>query len=307
MIWFPLALVSAAATSLVGIIDKVLVERYLRDNWSYPLLTAAFLGMYAVILLATRAYLGLLRVPSGPALVVALLPGLLQYIASFFYVRALLQTDAAVVAALNQTGPLFSVLWGWLFFGDVFGPYSYIGILVIVLCSVLLSMEQASTTSRHRLNSALLLIMIGAALRTLGDVGVKTTLSSQDYWNTFGLSRAMLLPISVSLLFHPDYRRLLARSIRANGYVLLPGIAALELFVTVPILLGVAAYARGPLALVASILYTTPLFVLVFTVLLNRLHPGLVPERTGRRSLLERATLTTGILAGAMMLRVLRA
>ena len=149
MSWFWLAVLSAVFTSIVAIVDKIVVERYLRDRWSFPFFIAAFLGLYAVGLLAVRGALGLFRLPPAPVLAVALLPGVLHYLSSVLYTRTLLLTDAATVAAVTQTTPLFAVIWGWLFFGELFGPLNYLGIVLSVVCSALLSGEQFTAYSSH--------------------------------------------------------------------------------------------------------------------------------------------------------------
>jgi len=300
--WFWLAVLTAIFTSIVSVVDKIVVERFLRDRWSFPFFIAAFLGVYAVGLLALRGALGLFRLPPAPVLAVALLPGVLHYVSSVFYTRALLLTDAATVAAITQTAPLFAVIMGWLFFGELFGPLHYLGIVLSVACSALLSAEQ-TPEARRVLNPVLLMILASAALRSLGDLFVKVTLQGQNYWNTFALSRAALLPITALLLLNRDYRRLLAGSLRANGLVLLPGMAVLELLAIVPVLLSTVAYARGPLGPVSTIRYTTPLFVLGLTVALNRVQPNFVPHDSGSRNLLRRVVLTVGILAGVIMIR----
>jgi uncharacterized membrane protein len=301
MTWFWLALLSAACASVVSIIDKIVVERYLHSQWSFPFFISAFLGMYAVGLLVVRASLGLFRLPDAPVLMVSLLPGVLHYAAAVLYARALLHTDAATVAAVNQTAPLFSIIWGWLFFSEFFGPLSYVGILVSVLGCTLLSMEQAPHAKRT-VNPVLFVMIGGAVFRSLGDLFVKVTLSTEDYWNTFGLSRAVLVPITALLLAHREHRQLIGQTLRTRGTVLLPSIAALELLAVVPLLLSTVAYGRGPLALVSAVRYTTPIFVLGLTFMLNRLWPDLVPDRPGNH-LLRRLALTVAILAGVMMLR----
>ena len=303
MTWFGLSVLSAILTSFVSVIDKIVVERYLRDHWSFPFFTSAFLGIYAVALVSVRASLGLFRPPPAPILALGLLPGILQYVASVLYTRALLQTDAATVAAINQTAPLFSVLWGWAVFGDVFGPLGYLGVVLSVVCSAWLAGEQSPHGGRA-LNPVLLITVAGAMVRSLGDLFVKVTLTSQDYWNTFGLSRMALLPITLLLLLNRDQRLLVGHAIRLNGPRLLPAMAALELLAVVPLVLSTVAYARGPLALVSAVRYTTPLFVLLLTVLLNGLRAGLVPDQAAAGSPLRRAGLTAGILAGVLMLRV---
>ncbi len=302
MSWFSLALSSAVSNSLVNIVDKIVVERYLRDRWSFPFFIAAFLGAYAVGLLAVRGALGLFRIPPAAALAVALLPGVLHYLSAILYTRALLQTDAATVAAITQTTPLFAVVWGWLVFGERFGPVSYLAIGLSVGCSALLSADQAPSP-RRTVNPVLLMTLASAMLRSLGDLFVKVTLGGQDAWNTFALSRAALLPITALLLVNREHRRLVARALRAQGPGLLPGMAALELLAILPLLLSTVAYALGPLGPVSAIRYTTPLFVLGMTGLLNRLRPGLVPEQDGRSSLPRRVMLTVGVLTGVVMLR----
>ncbi len=302
MSWFSLAVLAAIFTSAVNIVDKIVVERYLRDRWSFPFFIAAFLGVYAVGLLAVRGAMGLFRIPPASVLVVALLPGVLHYLSSVLYTRTLLLTDAATVAAITQTTPLFAVIWGWMFFGELFGPLNYLGIVLSVVCSALLSGEQAPQV-RRALNPVLLMTLAAAMIRSLGDLFVKVTLSGQDYWNTFALSRAALLPIAALLLLNRDYRLLVARALRAQGPVLLPGMAALELLALVPVLLSTIAYARGPLGPVSTVRYTTPLFVLGLTALLNWAWPNFVPDESGRSTFFRRAALTVGILAGVAMIR----
>lgn len=303
MSWFWLAVLSAVFTSIVAIVDKIVVERYLRDRWSFPFFIAAFLGLYAVGLLAIRGALGLFRLPPAPVLAVALLPGVLHYLSSVLYTRTLLLTDAATVAAITQTTPLFAVIWGWIFFGELFGPLNYLGIILSVVCSALLSGEQSPHT-RRALNPVLLMTLASAMARSLGDLFVKVTLGGQDYWNTFALSRVALLPITVLLLLNRDHRRLIFRALRTQGPKLLPGMAALELLAIVPLVLSTIAYARGPLGPVSTIRYTTPLLVLGLTALANWMRPQFVPDDSGQRSLFYRVALTVGILAGVALIGV---
>lgn len=302
MSWFWLAVLTAVFTSIVSIVDKIVVERFLRDRWSFPFFIAAFLGAYAIGLLVVRGTLGLFRLPPAPVLAVALLPGVLHYVSSVLYTRTLLLTDAATVAAITQTAPLFAVILGWLFFGELFGPLNYLGIVLSVVCSALLSAGQ-TPAARRVLNPVLMMTLGSAVLRSLGDLFVKVTLQGQDYWNTFALSRAALLPITALLLLNREYRRLLAGSLRANGRALLPGMAVLELLAIAPLLLSTVAYARGPLGPVSAIRYTTPLFVLGLTVALNRGRRNFVPDDSGSRDLLRRVVLTVGILAGVILIR----
>jgi len=303
MTWLSLALVTAGIQSLVAIADKVVIERYFRDAWSFTFLVSAFLGLYSIIILVVRALSGQFTFPSLLVLLVGLLPGVLQFIGSFFYTRALLRADAATVSAFNQTVPIFALVWGWIFFGNVFGILSYLGIATIVICCALLGLEQSAASKRLRLNPAVGFVLLGALMRSLADLFIRLTLNGQDYWNTFALSRAALLPIALLMLTVPGYRKILGAHIRAHGVRVFPAMGIYEALAMLPLLLSVIAYAEGPFALVSTILYSTPSFVLLFTILINSRFPGLVPVRPGQPGTLQRATLLGGVLVGILLLR----
>ena len=254
--------------------------------------------------MVVRSSLGLFHLPPLSILAIALLPGVLHFAASLFYTRALQRTDASTVSAINQTVPLFAVLWGWIFFGNVFLPINYLGIVIVVVSCALLGMEQGPGDKHLRISPAVWLILMGALLRSLSDLFIKMTLNDQDYWNTFGLSRAVLLPISIATLFLPGYRKIIFGSVRLNGLRVIPGIGLLEVVAMIPQLLAVIAYGLGPLGLVSTIIYSTPFFVLVFTRVLNVVRPGLVPVKAGAQSLARQMVLIAGVLVGVLLLRI---
>lgn len=303
MTWLPIALVTAAMTALINLTDKIVIERYFRDAWTFTFFVSTFLGIYCLLILLVRGALGQFRIPSFPILLIALLPGLLFFLSSYFYTRAMLRADAATIAAVGQTVPLFALLWGWIFFGDVFGIWSYIGLGLIVVCCAVLGMEQAPGSGRFQLNPAVWLVVIVAILRSIADLSIKLTLNDQDFWNTFALSRAVLLPISILMLLTPAYRRILQGHLKTHGWTIVPAMALFEVIAMIPLMLGVLAYSLGPLALVSALLYSTPLFVLIFTTLINRTKPGLVPERPGQMGLPVRFLMIGGVLVGVLLLR----
>jgi hypothetical protein len=198
-------------------------------------------------------------------LAVALLPGVLQYASSVLYTRTLLLTDAATVAAITQTTPLFAVLWGWMVFGERFTLPTYAGIVLSVGCSALLSGERGRGARRFFLSPVLLMTLAAAVVRSLGDLFVKVTLGAEDYWNTFALSRAALLPLTLLLLLDPTHRRLVGAAVRGQGLRLPAAMAGLEA--------------------------------------LNRLRPALVPDESAGIPMRHRTALTLGILAGVVLIR----
>jgi hypothetical protein len=113
-----------------------------------------------------------------------------------------------------------------------------------------------------------------------------------------------LLPISIVTLLHPGYRKAIVGSVRINGLKVVPAIGLLEVVAMIPQLLGVIAYGLGPLALVSTIIYSTPFFVLIFTRALNILRPGLVPVKATAQSFGRQLVLILGVLVGVILLRI---
>jgi len=290
-------------TALINLTDKIVIERYFRDAWTFTFFVSTFLGIYCLLILMVRGALGQFQIPSPPILLIALLPGLLFFLSSYLYTRAMLRADAATISAVNQTVPLFALLWGWIFFGDVFGIWNYVAVGLIVVCCAVLGMEQAPGSRRLQLNPAVWLVVLVALLRSISDLAIKLTLSDQDFWNTFALSRVVLLPFAIGMLLTPSYRSILKGHLNMHGPVIIPAMAVFEVIAMIPLVLSVLAYSLGPLALVSALLYSTPLIVLLFTTLINRMKPGTVPERPGQMSLAVRFVLIGGILVGVLLLR----
>ncbi len=303
MSWLPYAALAAALTSVIAILDKVLLERLFRDGWSYIFLVSVFNGLYAWIVLVVRLLQG--KLPPVPwwVFVVAVLPGLLGFIGGYFHTQALLRTDAAVVSALNQIVPFFALLWSVWLLGDSFAPQQYLGVAVVVLCCALLGLERDAGSTRHRLNVAVWWVLVAALLRSVGDLAVKLTLASQDVWGTYGLGRLVLLPIASLMLTNRHYRLCVTRRLRSNGTQVVLAMAGLELLAFVAQWLGIFSYSRGPLPLVSSILHLTPVFVLAITWGLNGLKAGLIPERANGQNRWTQLMLVSGVVLGAWLLR----
>lgn len=302
MTWLSLALLAAGIESCIGVIDKVLIERCFRDAWTFTFFVSLFLGGYSACILLVRGSIGQFHVPPWPILVIGVLPGVFMFLSSLFYSRSLLRADASTVAAINQTVPVFALIWGGAFFGNWFTPLTYLGVGLVVVCCALLGMAQAPGEHHLRLDPVVGLILVGALLRSLADLSIKLTLTGTDYWNALGMSRSVQVVIAMIMLATPSYRRILRHGLKLNGRRIIVKMAAYEGFVMVPLLLSVMAYSQGPLALVSAILYSKPFFVLLLTFFLNRLRPGLVPERASGQSLFRRGALILGVVSGVVML-----
>jgi bacterial/archaeal transporter family protein len=127
MDWLILSLTAAALWGGASIVDKVIVEKHLPS----PVLCAFFMGAYG---LASALVVGLaapIHFDSPGAVLLACLSGLLYLGYILLYFAALSHGDTAVVVALGQLTPLFAAFWDYLILGQVFGPITYLGVIVV--------------------------------------------------------------------------------------------------------------------------------------------------------------------------------
>lgn len=308
--WLALGLGSTGLHASISVADKVILERYLNSNWAYPFFTALFLGLYCLGILVVRLALDLFHPPSLLAVGLALLPGLLHYAAALVSVQALRQADASTVAGIAQIGPIFSVLWGALFFNEQFAALNYAGIGLLVTGAGLLAWERpvdvltrnGGQRSHGHFSQALRLILVSALLRSLSDLFTKVAVTDLAFWDAFALSRLGMLVPALLLFLNPVVREAVVRPARGSGLRVIGIVAVIEVLALVNLLLITAAYDRGPLALVSASQSTVPLFILVLTGLVNHRRPGLVPVKGNGQSGWMNLILCAAIVLGVFLM-----
>jgi uncharacterized membrane protein len=306
MHWFLLGISSAFLMAAVTVTDKVLLERYFKGNWAYPFYTALFLGLYCLGILITRIALGHFYSPSIQTTLLALLPGLLHYAAALVFTRAMWKADASTVAGISQINPLFALIWGAMFLGDVLSLVNFFSVVLLVACAVLLAWQKPDSAVRGiQLNQAALgFVLFGAFLRSLSDLFLKFALTDLPFWDAFALSRlGMILP-ALSFLFRTSINIEVRRPIVENGWKVIALVGGLEIVALVNMLLLTAAFATGPFALVSTTQSLAPLFIVLLTGLVNTVFVGLVPVRDTSLKTWHKLFLGFGCLVGVYLLAV---
>ena len=285
MTWLELGIIGTALGASINIIDKIIIERYYKDIWTYPFFMAFFLGIYSLILFSVRFSLRLLHFPAFPTALIIFLPGLIHYLTATLNTKAYMLANASTVSAINQVRPIFVLIWGTIVFGDFFLPVNYIGILLIVFCTIILSLERSASQQEKnknffQLNPAYLYVLIAAFISSISDLIIKFSLSDMAFWDVFALSRVtLLIPCTITFL-HPKSGKKIINSVKKTGIKFLYIVGLVEIGAMVGLLLLVLAFDRGSMALVSSTQATGPLFVLIFTLLLNKKRPGIVPSHS---------------------------
>ena len=137
MIWLPFALLAPLSWAIVNIIDKVLVEEFIKDARTIVIIE----GFLAFVVAIGVLFFGSITPPPLPNIIALLIAGFIYYSSTIFYYRAMMQVDPAIISIFLQTMPIFTTIWGVLLFEEIYGAIVYSGILLMVVGSIVASLQ----------------------------------------------------------------------------------------------------------------------------------------------------------------------
>lgn len=303
MSWLFFALFSTILFGLISTIDKIVLERYFNNHWAYPFYTGLTTGLACLILLVVRLRMGLFSSAPTLTIIIATLPGLIFFFSALLFTRALLGADVSTVFGLSQINPVFVLLWDTVFWGSIFLPINYLGILIVIVCAMFLAWEQPEESIKAlRYNHVTGLVLLGTLIRSISDAFLKVAVTDFLFWDAFALSRiGMILPI-IYFLLNPRIRFQVFQPIKNNGMKVVYYVLIIQAVAITNLITFTRAFSLGPLALVSATQSTAPVFILFFTQLINVFSPGLVPTRDKTFKMPVRLLICLGLFVGIWFL-----
>lgn len=226
--------------------------------------------------------------------------GVLHAFSILLYLQALDMDEASIVVPIFQTIPIFGFIFGYLILGEVLTPYQMFGALLVVLFSVLLTLELDKEKGVRFKKKVLLLMFASSALLALVDTLFK--LGAEDkgsvvgalFWENVGL-----LIFGIVLLFAPTYRKSFNALLKHNFKTIFSlNIVSEGLTVIGNVMLRYALM-LAPIALVMTIGSIQPLYVFALGILLTLFFPRISKENMSRHSLIQKTVSILFIALGA--------
>lgn len=279
--------------------DKYLVERYFKQTSVAVLLV--FTALTGLVLLPLISWFrpDVVALPLGSILVIGF-SGLLYMGALFFYLQALQQEEASVVAPFFQASPLFAYALGYLVLGEALTQRQLLGGACIVGGSLLLSIRRRGGA---QIKARLVLLMLACALSlALASLIFKIFAVRDEFWTTAFWTFAGQALFGAVILAIGTYRRQFIVLLRSNTAALL-GINAANELINLGGGLG-ARYALtlAPLSLVQAITSTTTLFVFLFGIALSLFFPALGREELQAGELAKKGVSALLVSLGVLLI-----
>ena len=297
-IW--VALLSASTLGMVTVLDKRLA------SYNLPSLSSFYVGVAFSLFLYGTVGLVVTGIPAGAPLLAMVSAGVSGLcwggaLAMMFWGYKL--EEASRASAIIHTFPVWVAILGVVFLGETLSGGQWAAILVVVAGACVISMWGTQGGMAIRLNRALPILLGASGFTALGLVSGKYALDALPIWFVFSL-RNYGMAIVLGSLWRPGAVGELVTAIKDWRTLLILFLAEFAL-APLAVWFNVAAISLGPVALVATVTATRPLFVFLYGTLLSTKAFPLLEEPLDVRVLgmkLAATVMVVGGIAGLNML-----
>jgi drug/metabolite transporter (DMT)-like permease len=299
MNWLYFALFGPVLWAVSTHLDKYLVERYFKKT-------------NVIVLLVFTALMGLVLMPviaifqpnvlHRDALSIALmsLSGLLYMGAITFYLRALQDHEASVVAPFFQASPVFGYALAYLVLGEKLSGLQLLGGSLIVGGVLFVSIGNGAKREHFEWRLAALMLACGFVL-SLSTLIFKAFAVRDEFWATTFWMFAGEAIFGAGFLCVASYRTQFLELLRSNGKALIAINASNELINLGGGLSNRYALLFAPLSIVQAIGSTTTLFVFAIGIALTLLFPMLGRENLSPREIASKGIAAVLVAAGVAL------
>lgn len=302
MNWFYIALIGPIIWAAENYIDKYLLQKYFKEGGVggllifsslISLLILPFIFMFAPDVLAISNF----------NKIIIIFESVLSIFAFLLYLYALEKEETSMVVPIFQTIPMFFLILGFIFLGEVISGRQLFGILLIISAAVALSLELAE---KVRLKSNILFLMLAASFLIAASgtifkfVAIEAGFWATSFWNYVGFA---LMGI-IFLMFVKKYRDEFFKVFEKGS----KGIFALNLLNEI-LDVGAGLIFRfatllAPIALVQAVNGFQPFFVFFYGSLITLLFPGIIKENLTKRHIAHKLISIIVLFIGTYLIAV---
>ena len=293
MDWVLLALVSAAAFTVVTIVQKRTLDRHIRGVVPFNAVAAFIQVSMALVLLSLSPpdwYSGAVLLMVGVGAVQAFMWLLQGYAINR-------EADVSRIVPVLDSFPLFVLIIAVVFLGEVLTPVKWVAVLTVIAGVVLASWHQALPGERVRLNRSLLAIFgatLGMALLT---ISFKVASADLSLMQMAGLSWLFAAPIHFISARVTHSGSEIRRVLRSRPALSMIGVTQIGMMIA--LFSGLAAVTIGPVSLATAIMGTRPVMLVLWAVAsgisFKRATSGAGPQRSMRTRLASASLVTLGV------------
>lgn len=294
-----ISILAYALNAGATIVDKILLVKTIPTPLVY-VFYINLLGLLAIFLLP----FGVILNPN--AIVLAVISGVVFVAALYFYFSALKVGEASVVAPIaGSLNPLFSLILGSIFLGQLFSNQQYLAFFVIILGTGVLTFNL--WFSKVSFNKQLIAMVIAGFCFAVSYLFLKESYLLSNFLTGLVFNRLGGASVVLSFLLFPSFRRqIFASNIKAHHFANKTSIFLMFgqlMGGTSGLLLNYAISLANP-ALVNSLFGVQYLVILITALLLGRKKHNILEEHVSGGVLFQKILGAVILSLGVYLLAV---
>lgn len=282
-------MISPLLWALCNHIDKIVLDRYFKEGGVGTLIIVSALASVVATPFLYLVDPSVLDVSTGSFGIIAI-TAMLDIVLLWAYLNAMQRDDSSRVIVYYQLVPIFGIVAGWVFLGEVISKDQLVAMLIVILGTSIVSMENVD--GRFRFKGRAVGYMLLACACWAAELAIfKVVALEENPWRSLFWKHVDLMVLGVLMyLFIPRYRTNFQAAMRTNSVPLLSA----NLLNEVLYMLGTVSYGLAAmLAPVALVLLTETfrsIFVFVMAILIARFLPQLATETVSRAHVAMKGT-----------------
>lgn len=296
MSWFILATLAPLLWAVCNHIDKIILEKYFRKGGVGTLLIVSALASVIATPFLYWIDPSVLEISKDDFLII-IVTAMLDIVLLWSYLKAMQQDDSSNVIVFYQLVPVFGIVSGWFFLGEVIGHSQLVAMMVVMLGTGIVSFEEVGGKLKFKMRTVGFML-IACSCWAIELAIFKVVAIEENVWRTLFWKHIILAILGVAMyLFVPGYRASFLEAVRKNSVpIFLANFLNEALYMLGTISYGVAVMS-APVAIVLLTETFQSIFVFLLAVFLAKFIPKLATEKAERKHLLRKvlAICVTGI------------
>jgi len=299
MSWLVYALLAPLVFTIVNFIDKLILEKHVRNPFSMPPYIAVMASISGCVLFVATGF----PIPPLRDVAIVMFTGVLVSVGALLYYQALSMEETSKIIVLIQIQPVMVLVLSFLLLHETISFLQFIGFVLILGAAITLSAKRG--IGGLQFSSVFWMLLIVNFIWSLSVVLFKFVAGGEHFeqflaYESWGFALGGLL----IFLFVRSVRDAFRDSLRTVPRQALGIIAVNETIFLGAKLLTLAAVALGPTALVSVLGGTQVFFGIVAGWILTVLAPSIYKEQIARNDLIRKGAVALVLFVGIACINI---
>lgn len=280
MIWVVYAIVAYFLWSITNLIDKILIDKYIKNHFSLTFLGSFFGSLFILIYII---FFHKFIFVSWIVFVFALLAGFTRVLSYILYFKSASFEEMSRITTLWQFSPVFAFILSYLFLGEKLSLSGFIAFIFLIAAGFFASTRLDEKSIR--ISPAFWLMVLSTLGMAIGTV-LDKYIFNINFWPALGWTMiGEFISIGILALIMKDniYKKFLICP--TDGKLLLLGD---EVISGAALIIFSFALSKGSVSLISALSATNPIFVFIFALISTIWFPKFLKEDMTKNNLIPK-------------------